>query len=107
MRSGTTSLHSSAPNRTVLRDGVRPEDQNDIISFIDACQAKGLSRKTLITYREAAFALGAYSASKGMPLLADLTREHIEDYFGALRAAAPEAQEFYERRSAGTWCVSP
>jgi len=99
MQPGITSSHTSAPNRTALREGVRPEDQDDVTSFIDACQARGLSRKSLVTYREAALMLAAYTASKGMPLLADLRREHIEDFFGALRAKGNKPATIKNRHS--------
>jgi site-specific recombinase XerD len=81
------------------REGVRPEDHDDVISFIDACQARGLSRKSLVTYREAALMLAAFTASKGMPLLQDLQREHIEDFFGALRARGNKPATVKNRHS--------
>jgi len=94
-----TSLHVSAPNRMALREGVRPEDHDDVISFIDACQARGLSPKSLKTYREAAEMLAAFTALKGMPPLADLRREHIEDFFGALRAKGNKPATIKNRHS--------
>lgn len=99
MKTEQTSLHVNAPNRTALRQGVRPEDHDDVISFIDACQARGLSRKSLVTYREAALMLAAFTASKGMPLLQDLQREHIEDFFGALRAKGNKPATIKNRHS--------
>jgi site-specific recombinase XerD len=82
-----------------LREGIRPEDQDDLTSFLDACQARGLSRKSLVTYREAALKLAAYTASKGMPLLAEVRREHIEDFFGALRARGNKPATIKNRHS--------
>lgn len=85
MSASQTSLQHSAPNRTPPAREIRPSDREEISSFIDYCASKGLTRKTLETYRDAAEQLAAFTAAKGMPLLADLAREHIEDFFGALR----------------------
>jgi site-specific recombinase XerD len=82
-----------------LREGVRPEDHDDLIAFIDACQAKGLTRKSLTTYREAALMLAAFTAFKGMPLLENLEREHIEDFFGSLWAKGNKPATIKNRHS--------
>jgi site-specific recombinase XerD len=94
-----TSLHASAPNRTALREGVTPEDHDDVIAFLDSCQARGLSRKSLVTYREASLLLAEFTASKGMPLLQDLQREHIETFFGHLRAKGNKPATIKNRHS--------
>jgi site-specific recombinase XerD len=79
------------------------------MAFIDACQARGLTRKSLVTYREAALALAAYTASQGMPRLPDLTREHLETFFGALRARGNKPATIKNRHSSlralFTWMV--
>ncbi len=110
MSTTQTSLQHSAPNRTPPAREIRPSDREEISSFIDYCASKGLTRKTLETYRDAAEQLAAFTASKGMPQLADLTREHVEDYFGALRRKGNKPATVKNRHSSlraiFTWMVA-
>ncbi|TAK66233.1 MAG: hypothetical protein EPO22_04035 [Dehalococcoidia bacterium] len=80
-----TSSYRSAPNSTGLDQPVRPIDREEITAFTDFCQSAGKSRKTVATYREAAGQLATFAAAKGMPVLTELRREHIEDFLGHLR----------------------
>lgn len=89
MKTEQTSLHVSAPKRAVPGGDIRPEDASDLTSFLDFLQVRSdrvISRKTVSTYKEAIVALARHAAGKGMPLLADLTREHVEDFLGSLKA---------------------
>ncbi len=81
-----TSLQTCAPkfrNRgaapKLTRAPDRPEDARDLRDSLDWLAARGRSPKTYVTYREAVLALSQFASAKGMPLLADLRREHIED----------------------------
>lgn len=85
MSTTQTSSHVSAPNRTTSESPVRPSDADSILDFVEHLQAAGKRPKTVETYREAATALATFTAKKGMPILEELRREHLEDYFGALR----------------------
>jgi site-specific recombinase XerD len=105
-----TRSQPSAPNRTAQTTReIRAIDRDEISSFIDYCASKGLTRKSLETYQDAAEQLAAFTASKGMPLLADLTREHIEDFFGALRKRGNKPATVKNRHSSlralFTWMV--
>jgi integrase/recombinase XerC len=104
-----TTLQASAPNRTAP-GGVRPADHEEISAFLDFCQSTGKTPKTIETYRDAATALARYTAEKGMPLLTDLTREHVEDFFGALRRRGNSPATVKNRHSSlraiFTWMVS-
>lgn len=86
MKRETTSLQSSAPNRRPPHEGIRPEDHDDIIAFLDVCQARGLARRTVELYGKSAEAFAEYTAGLGMPTLAQVRREHVESWLGALRA---------------------
>lgn len=79
------SLQTSAPNQTAPR-GLRQADHREITDFIETCQSAGKTTKTLQTYKEGALQLAAFTAEQGMPLLEALTREHLEAFFGSLRA---------------------
>ena len=59
---------------------MRSEDARDLQDFLDWLAARGRSPKTYVTYREAVIALATFTSAKGMPLLADLRREHVEDF---------------------------
>ena len=76
---------------------------------MEALQAAGKSRKTLQTYREAAVALAAFSARKGMPLLEEIRREHMEDFFGELRRRGNKPATVRNRhaslRALFTWMI--
>ncbi len=121
MPSRNVSLQVSAPNRinsvTSERtpNGDRPTvirtaDREEISAFIDACQARGLTRKSLETYHDAATAFATFTAEKGMPLLPDVTREHVEDFFGALRRRGNKPATIKNRHSSlraiFTWMVA-
>lgn len=75
-----TSSHIDAPNL----GGIRREDQEDITAFLDSLARR--SPKTKSTYKEAVERLALYTASKGMPLLENLEREHLEAFFNSLKA---------------------
>jgi len=85
MPSVKTSSHVRLPNWTASESPVRPSDLDTITDFREHLQAAGKSPKTVVTYREAALAFVAFTARKGMPVLEQVTREHLEDYFGELR----------------------
>lgn len=109
MTTSQTSLQRSAPNRTGPGPGPRAADREDLTAFLDWCQSRGLSRKTLATYREAGEQLAAYTAQKGMPLLASARREHVEDFLGELRRRgnkpATVRNRFASLRAFFSWMV--
>ncbi len=76
------------PNRTAFESPVRPPDRDTIRDFVDHLQAAGKSRKTVETYREAAQALAAFTARKGMPLLERHQRARGADGKSAIAVAA-------------------
>ena len=105
----TRSQHS-APNRTgTIELDSRPADREDLTAFLDWCQSKGLSKKTLATYREAVEQLAGYTAAKGMPVLANVKREHVEDFLGGLRKRgnkpATVRNRFASLRAFFSWMV--
>ena len=51
---------------------------------MEYCQSKH-SPKTVQTYREGAVQFVGYTQKRGMPLLAEVRREHVEDFLGSLR----------------------
>lgn len=63
---------------------MRPEDARDLQEFLDWLGARGRSPKTHVTYRESVVAFATFTASKGMPLLADVRREHVEDFLRSM-----------------------
>ena len=82
-----TSLHRSASkfppaagDRAQYGAAVRPEDARDLQDFTDWLRARGRSPRTTASYCEAVRGLAVFTARKGMPLLADLRREHVEDF---------------------------
>jgi site-specific recombinase XerD len=64
----------------------RSPDREDLQEFIDALRARGRSPKTCATYRESVLAFATFTARKGMPLLADVRREHVEDFLRGMHA---------------------
>jgi site-specific recombinase XerD len=105
------SLQRRAPNWTgtgaITSDDIRPADREDLTAFLDRCQSRGRSPKTIATYREAVEQLASYTAGKGMPLLASVRREHVEDFLGALRdrgnKPATVRNRFASLRAFFTW----
>ena len=86
-----TSLQPCAPKfrgraaePKLARPPMRSEDARDLQDFLDWLAARGRSPKTYATYGEAVIALATFAAAKGMPLLADLRREHIEDFLRSM-----------------------
>ena len=81
-----TSLHPSGPNFGVYpgHEGIRPADHDAILAFLSWLSRK--SPKTRSTYREAIAMLAGFTAERGMPLLEDLAREHLETFFNWLHA---------------------
>jgi site-specific recombinase XerD len=94
-----TSLQVSAPNWVPSTKGARPSDQEDVNAFLDFIQCRGLTRKTQETYRSAAETFASFTAAQGMPLLPDVTREHVESFFAALRRHGSKPASIKNRHS--------
>jgi len=88
MAPGNTSLHgvgliSKCPVDT-NEGNIRPADHDAILTFLSWLSRK--SPKTRATYREAVEMLALFLAERGMPLLENVEREHLEDFFNWLHA---------------------
>lgn len=60
---------------------------DELARFTRSLLARGISRKTIKTYTEAARLLGEYLEDRGMPVaLASITREHVEEFLIDQRA---------------------
>ncbi len=85
---GVSGIVPRAANRRnfdyPLSDRLRPQDRSDIQDFLHHLATKGRSAKTHRTYAQAAEALALFAGAKGMPLLADMRREHIEDFIASM-----------------------
>lgn len=84
----STRLHTvhlkTTPAITTNSDGIRSADREDITAFLDRLQLK--KPKTRATYRESAESFARFIASRGMPLLENVEREHIEAWCDFLNA---------------------
>ncbi len=79
----------------------RSEDARDLRDFLDWLGARGRSKKTYATYRESVTALAVFAATKRMPPLADLRREHIEDFLRSMYARGNKPATVRNRYAGG------
>ena len=86
LQPSASKFRSRAAEPKLISAPIRSEDARDLRDFLDWLGARGRSKKTYATYRESVTALAVFAASKGMPLLADLRREHVEDFLRAMYA---------------------
>jgi site-specific recombinase XerD len=76
----------------------RRQDTDDLTAFIDSLARK--APKTRQSYREGVELLIAHTAARGMPLLENLEREHLEDFFNSLHARGNAPATIRNRQAA-------